>query len=155
MTLYQIISEPAPTSCVQANLGLHNSLTAGSLDAQVAGEDTESQRLRGELENINRARAAIETKLGTFEAADVLARHKHKHVVDGISRILPTLHGAIDWHLAVVGSAGDLRATSKLWIQERVRTRINGLAGQLQAQLDHSRDRHSRQTALLLLLIIF
>ena len=105
-------------NCVVCDGQVNSVELSGSLEAQVAGEDTEGQRLRGELENINRARAAIETKLGTFEAADVLARHEHKDVLDAICRILPTLHGAIDWHPAVVGSADELRVKCELWIQE-------------------------------------
>ena len=91
---------------------------SASLEAQVTGEDTEGQRLRGVLNDIDLARVSLNTKLGAFKAADVLARQEHERIVGAISNVLPTLYGAINWHPAVVNSVNELRVESQLWMQE-------------------------------------
>ena len=90
---------------------------SGSLEAQVAGEDAEGQRLRSELDEIDRARVSLWSKLSAFEAADVLARQEHGRVVDAIRRISPTLRSAIGWHPSVVDSVDALRNDSESWLQ--------------------------------------
>jgi energy-coupling factor transporter ATP-binding protein EcfA2 len=105
-------------NCVVCNGQVNSVELSASLQAQVAGEDTEGQRLRGALNDIDLARVSLNTKLGAFEAADVLALQEHGRIVAAISNVLPTLHGAINWHPAVVGSADELRVKSELWIQE-------------------------------------
>jgi hypothetical protein len=90
---------------------------AGSLGMQVAGEDAEGQRLRSELDEIDRARASLESKLSAFNTANVQARQEHDRVLDAIRRIAPRLRSAIGWHPAVVGSADALLNASELWMQ--------------------------------------
>ena len=90
---------------------------SGSLGAQVAGEDTEGQRLRSELGEIDHARVSLESKLSAFNTANVQARQEHVRVLDAIRRIAPNLHSAIGWHPSVVGSADVLRNASELWMQ--------------------------------------
>ena len=90
---------------------------AGSLGMQVAGEDAEGQRLRSELDEIDRARVSLESKLSAFNTANVQARQEHARVLDAIRRIAPNLHSAIGWHPSVVGSADVLRNESELWMQ--------------------------------------
>ena len=90
---------------------------SGSLGAQVTGEDAEGQRLRSELDDIDRARVSLESKLSAFNTANVQARQEHARVLDAIRRIAPNLHSAIGWHPSVVGSADVLRNESELWMQ--------------------------------------
>jgi energy-coupling factor transporter ATP-binding protein EcfA2 len=90
---------------------------SGSLGAQVAGEDAEGQRLRSELDEIDRARASLESKLSAFNTAKVQARQEHDRVLDAIRRIAPRLRSAIGWNPSVVGSADALRNASELWMQ--------------------------------------
>ena len=105
-------------NCVVCDGQVNSVELTASLEAQVAGEDTEGQRLRGELNDIDLARVSLNTKLGAFEAADVLACQEHMRIVDAISNVLPTLRGAVGWHPAVVNSVNELRVESQLWMHE-------------------------------------
>lgn len=105
-------------NCVVCDGQVNSVELSASLEAQVAGEDTEGQKLRGVLNDIDLARVSLNTKLAAFKAADVLARREHERIVGAISNVLPTLYGAINWHPAVVNSVNELRVESQLWMQE-------------------------------------
>lgn len=105
-------------NCVVCDGQVNSAELSASLEAQVAGEDTEGQRLRSVLNDIDLARLSLNRKLGAFKAADVLARQEHELIVGAISNVLPTLYGAINWHPAVVNSVDELRVESQLWMQE-------------------------------------
>ena len=105
-------------NCVVCNGQVNSVELSALLEAQVTGEDTEGQRLRGVLNDIDLARVSLNTKLSAFRAADVLARQEHERIVGAISNVLPKLYGAIDWHPVVVNSVDELRVESQLWMQE-------------------------------------
>ena len=104
-------------NCMVCNGRINSVELSASLEAQVAGEDTEGQRLRSELDNIDRARVSVESKLSVFIAADDLARQEHGLIMDAISRISPKLHGEIGWDSSVVVSVNALRNESESWMQ--------------------------------------
>ncbi|WP_146188474.1 hypothetical protein [Limnohabitans sp. 2KL-51] len=105
-------------NCVVCDGRVNSVELSASLEAQVAGEDKEGQRLRGVLNDIDLARVSLDKKLGAFKAADVRAREEHKRIVGAISNVLPTLHGAINWDPEVVNSVNVLRFQSQQWMQE-------------------------------------
>ena len=104
-------------NCPVCNGQVNSVELSASLEAQVAGEDTEGQRLRSELNEIDRARVSVESKLSVFIAADDLARIEHGLITDAISRIHPKLNGEIGWDPSVVVSVNALRNESESWMQ--------------------------------------
>lgn len=105
-------------NCVVCNGQVNSVELSASLEAQVAGEDKEGQRLRGVLNDIGLARVGLEKKLDAFKAADDRAREEHERIVGPISNVLPTLYGAINWDPEVVNLVNVLRLQSQQWMQE-------------------------------------
>lgn len=105
-------------NCVVCDGRVNSVELSASLEAHVAGEDEEGQRLRRVLNEIDLARVSLDNKLGAFNDVDVRARNEHVHIVDAISHVLPTLYAAINWDPAVVNSVNELRFQSELWMQE-------------------------------------
>jgi energy-coupling factor transporter ATP-binding protein EcfA2 len=104
-------------NCMVCNGRINSVELSASLEAQVACEDTESQRLRSELDKINLARLGLESKLSAFIAADNLARQEHGLIMDAIRRISSRLHGEIGWDPSVVVTVNAMRNQSESWVQ--------------------------------------